>query len=486
MKCIIIDDEQWILYDFAAMKCFGVLKLDLITCSDPYSAVTIIKQQRPEIIITDIRMSGLSGFELIQRIDNYNHEIILISSFSEFDYAKKAINLRVADYILKPVEEEKLYDVLKNAIARIEEKKYKDIYSELSNNTQEFLGFISSASKIDGLMKKLINQGFDLNSHNIFAEFKIKNIDISSFLFKTYGDILKKLSCKYFFGMLGYNKIFCIFNSKNKEDLQLLSEELKALRLCIGISEIFTNIKEVEKYYKQADIMAESDYLTGDSRVYTFKSDITEIRIAEELTAKISQYSSVEEIIDDFDYLSYKIKLMQNLEILCTLYNKIMECAHSFTTESYNYEEVNYKNISDKAPTIKILIYDLFENLMLLKENNESITNNQSLMPVIEYVKGHIFEKIQLYSVAEQFHINPNYLSQLFKREMNVSFTDFVIQLKMKKASELLVKTDMSLFEISENVGYDDYVYFCKTFKKIVHQSPSLYRKNGVTNHPRN
>lgn len=444
-----------------------------------FDAINVIKHQKPEIIITDIRMSGINGFEMIEKIEKYDFEIILISSFTEFEYAKKAINLKVADYILKPVEETELYKILKSTKYIIEQKQCQSIITELSNNTQQFMGFISAGDKIDGIIKSLRDYSFDLNGFEMFVEFKINNIDLSDFIVKIHDEIITRTYCKYFIGMLGYNRIFCIFNNSNKEELQRLQEIIQISNSCTGISEIFINIRDVKKYYIQADVMAESNFITGKNKVYLYKKEPNEIRIIDELNTKISQFTSIDMLLINFTYIVSEINKICNIENICTIYNLIIEHAYKLANQDYEFEKVNYKNIADKAPEIKVLLNDLFEIVKLLKQNKKVITNNQSLVGILEHININIDKKIQLYSIADKFHINPNYLSQLFKKELNISFTDFVINLKMKRASELLLKTDMTLYEISEMVGYDDYIYFCKTFKKIIQQSPNVYRKSG-------
>jgi len=99
---------------------------------------------------------------------------------------------------------------------------------------------------------------------------------------------------------------------------------------------------------------------------------------------------------------------------------------------------------------------------------------------VIQYVKDSMPGEVTLYSAAEAVHLNPSYLSQLFKQKVNMNFSDYVLEQRLKEATKLLGHTSLTITEIGERLGYVDVAHFSKTFKKITGRTPSAYRKSLI------
>lgn len=116
------------------------------------------------------------------------------------------------------------------------------------------------------------------------------------------------------------------------------------------------------------------------------------------------------------------------------------------------------------------------EDLMDI-EGNGAYTG--SVKQALTYIDEFFDQEITLSEVAEQVHLNPSYLSTLFKDELNVSFTDYVTKVRIRRAKQLLITTDLNVAEIAEQVGYKSAKYFNKVFKEAVEQTPSLFRKNN-------
>jgi len=121
----LFDDERWVRTLIESLIPFASYGLEMVAESDNgATALALCKEYQPDIVITDIQMPGLTGLELIEAIRNEtaNTEIIIISGFDEFEYAKKAIRFRVNEYLLKPVEEHQLHDALKTSMNNIDKR----------------------------------------------------------------------------------------------------------------------------------------------------------------------------------------------------------------------------------------------------------------------------------------------------------------------------------------------------------------------------
>lgn len=112
-----------------------------------------------------------------------------------------------------------------------------------------------------------------------------------------------------------------------------------------------------------------------------------------------------------------------------------------------------------------------------LVQNQEMSAPSKIILSAIQYIDAHYMENINLSDVASRIFISKNYLCDLFKKEMNITFIDYVANLRIEKAKYLLSHTDMKMYEISEAVGYNDYAYFSQIFKRHTGATLSNYRK---------
>ena len=104
---------------------------------------------------------------------------------------------------------------------------------------------------------------------------------------------------------------------------------------------------------------------------------------------------------------------------------------------------------------------------------------NDTFKSILNYINQNFTNEISFSEISKLFSINPSYLSQIFKRELGITFTQYLTDTRIEYAKELLLTTGMTIAEISEKVGFKQYIYFSKVFKKAVGISPSSYRKNS-------
>jgi Response regulator containing CheY-like receiver domain and AraC-type DNA-binding domain len=143
MKAVIIDDEQMVREAIRILGHWSSLEIDsIIEASNAMEALSVIRKEKPEIVITDMKMPIMSGKDLLLELDrlNLHQQIIVVSGYSDFDFTRQAIRSNVVDYILKPINEQELNDALSRAVAEIEtesasEQDNKDDEIDMQNNT---------------------------------------------------------------------------------------------------------------------------------------------------------------------------------------------------------------------------------------------------------------------------------------------------------------------------------------------------------------
>ena len=99
------------------------------------------------------------------------------------------------------------------------------------------------------------------------------------------------------------------------------------------------------------------------------------------------------------------------------------------------------------------------------------------LLQVQNYINENFNQSLTLKGIADHFYVNSAYLGQIFKKNFGISFNDYLLQLRMEKAKDLLLRTDMKIYEIAENVGYKDVEYFIYNFEKLMAKTPLQYKK---------
>jgi two-component system, response regulator YesN len=129
-----------------------------------------------------------------------------------------------------------------------------------------------------------------------------------------------------------------------------------------------------------------------------------------------------------------------------------------------------FKHLTTKSINKKLKIVDI-------EYMSDSDKMNPSLNEILEFVNNHYNQELYLKEICEKFHINLTYCCDLFKKHIGSTFTEYVTNLRIKKACELLKDTQLPIKKIAEVVGYNDYCYFYKVFKKIIKITPALYRK---------
>ena len=165
---------------------------------------------------------------------------------------------------------------------------------------------------------------------------------------------------------------------------------------------------------------------------------------------------------------------------MCHLQNKYLQNQENppkvFITQemiSINYLAAHYSS----AGALQGFIYDMATRLSELLQRQENSAPSKIILSAIGYIDEHYHENINLSDVAGKIFISKNYLCDLFKKELNVTFIDYVTNLRIEKAKQLLSQSDMKMYEISEAVGYNDYAYFSQIFKRHTGVTLSEYRK---------
>ncbi len=465
-KVLIVDDEEFIVKSL-------VMGTDWKSCGfevagsarDGVEAYEMICEIKPDLVFTDIRMPGMSGLELIKSIQAIHKDIlfVVISGYAEFAYARKALDYGAVGYCLKPFDDEEITKVLKkaaNILNNTGRKEKPDIIPLLEEETSEARHELDSYFKANGIAEgeKIVIIA------SIGKELAFEN--------KQYISIKTGSSKTIYIGK--YTDFGSIAHS-----LQPIPEGVKGIGICEGMYSAFS----MRKYIDEAFTLAYQFFTAGTRKI---SNSINSNNI--DIEALIAKYENafikmdLSELVKQLDNF-YKSAVEGRLSIkhAMNIFNDYVKFSiRSLGEDSYEEYVFNFDDIC-------YLFIDMYTMVEYIKDkitgfmgtNNNVLTDevrNEYFKKIINYINQNFFKDISIRSLAQDFVINPNYISQLFRKELGMTFTDYITKMRMNYAKELLQKTEYSQGEIAAKCGYSDYFYFIRVFKKTTGVTPGQFR----------
>ena len=170
-----------------------------------------------------------------------------------------------------------------------------------------------------------------------------------------------------------------------------------------------------------------------------------------------------------------RIKHPGTAYVIVSGYDDFAYCQQALRLQITDYilKPVNYEEFGNCIDNLKI---SMFERRIAETEESQE-QEERTITGITRYLQEHLAEEVSLSVLAEEFHLNPQYISQLFKNEIGVGFLAYLTNIRMEKAKKLLLSTGLSVAEVAERSGYSDYRVFTKVFKKAEGITPSQYRR---------
>lgn len=477
--------------------------------SNGQEALEIIEAAKPHIIMTDIVMPIMDGEELTKIVkERYPQiEIIILSSFGEFDYVRSTFQSGVVDYILKPkLDAQGLLKVLKTAASKI---------PALQNIEKEGCAQLS----IDQIINKLI-AGYEVNYEldslsNLFpySHYLLLGLDLKRHPSKDSAEFTTALKEKveqeidfilgetaYYSFIFDQNVIVYILNMnrEKREDVIPFAKQLAECEHGIGfvLTEEFEDFSQIGSIYKTSLLKLLSYRFYLSYQPLLLKQDLPEQPptcnsfnldwFTSELKRK--HFNSAFQYLQDHVTTLSRCYTTDISEYKAFFGNIIFNITILLGNMDYDVKELEgskytYFNSIDEActaeETVQLLKCFIEEvNKCLMAQPNQ--LDNINMRKLLEYIMDHYAEPLTLTEVAKHFHFNPSYLSSYFSTHNKEGFIEYLNKIRIEEATKLLIHEDISISEISGMVGYSDHSYFCKVFKKIKGLSPSQYKRKQI------
>lgn len=520
MNILLVDDDILMLQDLKEILDYSALGFDKVyTAENTASALKMIAQVPVHIIICDIEMPGSSGLDFMETLQRSGTGIpcILLTSFARFEYARRAIDLNVVEYLLKPVSAEPLQNAVKKAVHRLklshqlsDAKKYRQYWLDEEKNTAEYFWSKTargSLAEVYSLPRKLgyketqlfipvLIEAFQDAKHNQIDdpmwEYAVKNVGY---------EILEQEHllprCVIALHPGRWLAVVSIINgpetdiSPLEEQLEVLqetAEKFMHMKLCISAGSAVT-YKHIYQEISELGNLLDS---TMDRKGRILHKTHTLPRGTSCTQSEIRLWETLLQSADKEDLKRSLYTFLQSKASLLTQEN-MQEIRQDFAQMVYSFlkqKEIQahrlfgdrdsdqmYQNAVRSIDHMYAYCSYLIERALCYANITD---NSKSAVDIIRnYLDTHYAEDIQRNDLSDLVFISPDHLSRLFKKETGMSLMQYMTKKRISAACSLLAESRMPVNKVAIQVGYGNFAYFSKIFREITGKSPMNYRKQA-------
>jgi len=472
------------------------------------SAYDFMQITVPDILITDIRMPGLDGLELIKKVRALSRDmrIIVISGYDDFSYVQQAMRYGALDYILKPIQREEFYRSLREAILVLEKQKAHesaeflipelirklayDIALGKNEQGQKFLSLmeISEHQKISFTAGAIV---FDDSLINCTKLTSILQDAVAKFSPRDMPILFETSRCTAGF--------FYIENSRSK-DFSILFERFfsefpsgNIKNMAFSLGDTVYKLEQLEISYQKALLTLSQRQLSQygliknqldvEGRLMDSKDKRNRLVAAVQLRDAPKLAALTHETLTEL-FAVNGMTHRQASAFFVSAATDIMEILYATREPAKNLVEEGsyYCSHAEETMQIEKIAKDFLEYgkrvIEFLIQMDKSVGTSELIGRITSFIRDHSQENITLSSLANNFHLNASYLSTLFKQKTGSNFLEYLTQIRMEKAAYYLRESTMNISEIALLVGYDNIRYFSRQFKKWCGKIPTQYRAN--------
>ncbi|TCL62587.1 YesN/AraC family two-component response regulator [Hydrogenispora ethanolica] len=478
-------------------------------------ALQFIGTNRPDIVITDIVMPVMGGIELIKKLreDGDNLPVIIVSSYSEFQYVREALQLGAVDYLLKQeISPASLLRVIEKARSKAAENgsdSSKTPSRKEEHLEQLFLSLLTTESMDKKIFFANISAyGFVLRDENLqlillcpeqaapWKDIKL-NYPAATLKKAVLGCFHPELTPFIFFSS---EKVITLLLNTSPADVPRIEaaciqaiNQLNSLgngAYVAALSETYSGIEQTRNIYFKTLPVAQFRFYDHAQLLFKFTEYEGKIDVPivdyKQLAAWLEKsdfeglYSSIAGYINfslenERYFEPYELKKML-VEVFNYLLFYLSESGFEMTDIKEN--RFQYIKMIEDARSMPELLKD-FKNitdLVGIKHTTGVKRYSELITGVIDYIKNNFGKDISLTTASSYLHVNKNYLCDLFKQQTGENFSDYLIHIRLEKAKEILKTSHLSIAVVGEQVGYPNPSYFAQLFKKHLGITPLEYR----------
>lgn len=454
-----------------------------------------ILELKPNIVITDIFMPGQTGLQLMENLKSKCDAVyIIFSAYSEFEYAREAMQMDVVDYLIKPMNISEIEETIKKASQKYRYQKASHIQNEEEYQLQNILNG-----------NEITTENNILYQYESFFVIQLKLTNISA--------SVDPLAAKVRTWTVMEGQVFLL---KGKNRLTLVIAQKDAYMISNARKKIIHNLEQLHSEFENSffwglgcivdspmmlpkSLLAAEEMqeycafslsqITENSKSSMLSTSVSDqIKDAENLLLIAEETTEVQNILQQ---IKENIQLQNNsagiikAQTIDFVYSLRKQFEMSYEDISVAFTDWNSQIICPllSSPNLDYMFDIICNFIFQLREYSASHHDGYSqryIARIKQYILDNLSYNINLNDLATEINRNPSYISYIFKHETGQNLFDFITQERMKRAKHLLKNTDLKILDVARECGYEDQSYFSQVFKKYTGSTAGSFRKGEV------
>lgn len=495
-KVLIIDDEPIIREGLKGVIPWNEYGYEICGVGiDGRDGLNKIRSLQPDLVLLDIRMPGLSGIDLVKQVRKENNKIkiIILTAYSSFSYAKELMGHGIESYLLKPIDEVELVEIIERiATDKDKEKKLASqlaLYNQLNEDKSLHALLESELENVSENIKEQLKNN-DFQVARISSEIEETNYQWLNDEIAEISDQIKLVRRD------NYNHL--LFISMEESEIKSFLEKVRTRFNSYGDDHIVfmlgsrvNRIEDISQSYDQVKKLIDLHFCFSEKDLFIYDdlsfNDRTNLKLSDKIdNQRLFHYmefndsmnlkkelQKIEKYYQSANYSKERIKV----EIF-EWGISILKIIHKNYPSLLTISRDELEHIINKQESLQDIIAILYEDLLEVskKLNGFSTTKGNIIDKVKTYIDHYYPEDISLKLVADLFHYNSAYLGKAFKRQTGDYFNIYLHKVRIEQAKKILLDKQYKVYEVSKLVGYSNSDYFYKNFKLYEGISPKEYQ----------
>ncbi len=527
-KICVIDDIKNVVHSIVKHVPWHELGIVIAgTAGNGEEGVALILSERPHIVLTDIRMPKLDGLAMIRGIVNQlpNCKVIIMSGYSDFQYAQEAIRLGAFDFLTKPVTPNEVREVMQRVVGKLDEELLQTtniqvmqsrVKESMSLFKQEYLNLLvrHPTQRLDAdKQREIFKPDMQMEQFAVMVaeidgmaeinrKLPVREVELYRF---TIHNIMEETMSAFCAGVVfrdfSENRYIALFNPPASPDIGFIAETVREhidhysrYTVSIGVGEAVQQVSDIPITYEQALKALSYNFYSGGNSTYRFR-DIKgkdemilmhapesekEFLLSIRSGNKEKALGQLQQIIDSYfteNRLPRPEQWLETFTGIVYLMKKEMMSHRIAELDQDELVEVKEWSIQDVRT-----VQQLRGSLITLCETCCDWVNRQRkkeaghlIHQAVAYIRSSLHLNPSVSDCAASVHVSPSHFANIFRKVMGMPVNQFITQEKMDEAKELLIR-DMQVKDVAEALGYADRAYFTELFKKNTGMTPSEYK----------
>jgi two-component system response regulator YesN len=537
-RIIVADDEEYVRDLLVKRINLSQTPYEVVgIASDGEEAFALVKELKPDVLITDICMPKVTGLDLIKMVNDLDLSIktIVISGYDEFSYVKTALTLNVKDYLLKPFSQDELFTVLNKIMSEFEsqanliqnmESMQDQIEKNLVHEQERYLlqvlqNLISDDRLLEESLKVKLDiaadfycvgvlrlpilqnkQKIDLQNYEKIEKVleivkdEYFNSDIKSYVINENNRHLIIILCGNYMNQM-------LFHKSIQDGIEKINESMERyynMKLWCALGNAYSEWKQISESYKEAMMVwkgflnqKDSTLLYKDQQKREQTSDITTVQRPKELEKSLLLYiqmnrkeEALEVLNEMLEYYAFfpadmmEFVSISLVDLVFTISSSLMKASGDIRVWEdegiieYLKRHFLHGSLMEAKVVLEEYIVKCCKHFAVINKNqSDKIVYNVKML--IE--KNIDNEEFNLESASTQLFFSHNYIRQIFKQKTGEGFIEYLTRRRMETAEVLLKDPSLKIQEIANSTGYSNPRYFASSFRKYYNCTPTEYRE---------